>query len=439
MNIKTIIAIIVTISVIIFTLSMTFIFFCLIKTEHDKLEGISSRIIRVLSNDILLGNQKSLEFTIKKLNLLYNLEDINIQQKFVKCKFYNISCITKTTTMINPELHIQIKGKMPISNKVIFIFFLNLGGLLILVIFIIFIFIYNIKNPLEEISNTLLKEINNKIKNGTEIIRNSKYKIEEIDIISSTLVNMANDLYMSIENHNRTKTEVKIYEAIANSSKIFAHDVRKPFALIKILCDLISQEKDILKVRKLISETLPIINEARISIDFLINDTLDFGKNIVLNLNIEDLQKIIAISINEIKLTCNTSNVNFNVNFDSNNLIKIDKYRILRVLRNLIYNALQGMKNKGLIYIKTTDIFLNNKRYLEFRIKNNNSYIEKENVQKLFDLYYSNNKKNGNGLGLYISKNIIELHNGMIWCESQKTSEEDKFVEFTFIIPYSDL
>jgi len=142
MNIKTIIAIIVTISVIIFTLSMTFIFFCLIKTEHDKLEGISSRIIRVLSNDILLGNQKSLEFTIKKLNLLYNLEDINIQQKFVKCKFYNISCITKTTTMINPELHIQIKGKMPISNKVIFIFFLNLGGLLILVIFIIFIFIY---------------------------------------------------------------------------------------------------------------------------------------------------------------------------------------------------------------------------------------------------------------------------------------------------------
>ena len=30
---------------------------------------------------------------------------------------------------------------------------------------------------------------------------------------------MANDLYMSIENHNRTKTEVKIYEAIANSSK----------------------------------------------------------------------------------------------------------------------------------------------------------------------------------------------------------------------------
>lgn len=439
MNIKTIIAIIVTISVIIFTLSMTFIFFCLIKTEHDKLEGISSRIIRVLSNDILLGNQKSLEFTIKKLNLLYNLEDINIQQKFIKCKFYNISCITKTTTMINPELHIQIKGKMPISNKVIFIFFLNLGGLLILVIFIIFIFIYNIKNPLEEISNTLLKEINNKIKNGTEIIRNSKYKIEEIDIISSTLVNMANDLYMSIENHNRTKTEVKIYEAIANSSKIFAHDVRKPFALIKILCDLISQEKDILKVRKLISETLPIINEARISIDFLINDTLDFGKNIVLNLNIEDLQKIIAISINEIKLTCNTSNVNFNVNFDSNNLIKIDKYRILRVLRNLIYNALQGMKNKGLIYIKTTDIFLNNKRYLEFRIKNNNSYIEKENVQKLFDLYYSNNKKNGNGLGLYISKNIIELHNGMIWCESQKTSEEDKFVEFTFIIPYSDL
>lgn len=435
MKIRTIVIIILSNIIFIFFTSLSTIILYIKKIEEEKLNAISSRIVRVLSNEVLLGNRNTLEFTVEKLKKLYKLKELSIKSENKPCGYINISCITTNTTMINPELYIKIEGNIKLKESISIIFILNIIAIFFVFFYIIFILIFRINKPIEEISNSVMKQIKSNIKKNKDIKIIKNYKIKEINDIYENLSRMGESIRNNIEIYNKNKMEIKIYESIANSAKIFAHDVRKPFSIIKSLNEIIINENDEKKVKSLLLKSMPIINEARISVDILIDDTLDFGKNIKLNLELEDPKKIIQVAVDEINFSVDTKNLLFIIENNSNKKLMIDKYRILRVLRNLIFNAYQAMNYQGTITITTNDILIQNDNYLEFRIKNNNSWIDESNIEKLFDLYYSNNKKNGNGLGLYICKQIIELHNGRIRCESKKPNEKDQYVEFIFTIP----
>jgi len=66
-------------------------------------------------------------------------------------------------------------------------------------------------------------------------------------------------------------------------------------------------------------------------------------------------------------------------------------------------------------------------------VKDNGTGISPEIFPKLFSKYVSKSNM-GNGLGLYISKNIIEAHDGKIWA---KNNENEKGATFSFSLPIS--
>ena len=83
------------------------------------------------------------------------------------------------------------------------------------------------------------------------------------------------------------------------------------------------------------------------------------------------------------------------------------------------------------IWIKTNNITLDNREYIEVSIKNDGSYIPESERKKIFEMFYTKNKKNGTGLGLYICHKIIKSHHGEIFFFSNfKTG-----TEFIFRIP----
>lgn len=133
------------------------------------------------------------------------------------------------------------------------------------------------------------------------------------------------------------------------------------------------------------------------------------------------------------KIIAEEKNISLQAISDVDLKLNCDVKRILQVLNNLVSNAIKFVpEKKGKIEICA-------RRYngsMLFTVKDNGIGISKEKEQNLFRKFYQvdsslRRKVGGAGLGLAISKEIIEAHKGRIWVES----EEGKGSAFYFSIP----
>jgi two-component system phosphate regulon sensor histidine kinase PhoR len=110
----------------------------------------------------------------------------------------------------------------------------------------------------------------------------------------------------------------------------------------------------------------------------------------------------------------------------------IDQYRIEQVLLNLVYNAIKFTNPGGVITIsvKTRD------NEILVSVSDTGIGIPREELPRVFERFYKVNKARddeGVGLGLAISRHIINSHGGKIWAQS----EEGKGSTFFFTLPLS--
>ena len=130
---------------------------------------------------------------------------------------------------------------------------------------------------------------------------------------------------------------------------------------------------------------------------------------------------------------------------DESKRIVVDINRIEQVMQNLIFNAIRFTGANGLIKIKAkiTDKLpeqnrstLNHNFYLQISVCDNGTGIHQDTLKHVFERFYQKDKfsKGSNmntGLGLTISKEIINYHNGYLWVES----DYGKGSCFHFLIP----
>ncbi len=120
----------------------------------------------------------------------------------------------------------------------------------------------------------------------------------------------------------------------------------------------------------------------------------------------------------------------------SHTFIKADKDLIYQVVYNLVDNAVKYSADSG--YIKFASHRIGNK--LEFSVKNDGAGIPPEDIPHIFERFYKTDKsrsgsKDSLGLGLYITKTIIDIHDGDISVESEK----DKFTKFKVSLPVNKI
>jgi signal transduction histidine kinase len=115
--------------------------------------------------------------------------------------------------------------------------------------------------------------------------------------------------------------------------------------------------------------------------------------------------------------------------------IYTDSYRLTQVLSNLLHNALK-YTNKGIIEF---GCFVNNEDKLQFFVKDSGKGILAEKAQSIFDKFgkldeNENAQDRGLGLGLTLSKGIVNLLGGEIWVESNifKGSTFNFTIDYTF-------
>jgi two-component system sensor histidine kinase VicK len=112
---------------------------------------------------------------------------------------------------------------------------------------------------------------------------------------------------------------------------------------------------------------------------------------------------------------------------DHHIIIEADKGRIIQVLSNILNNALK-FTNEGQITIRALES--NNKKEIIVSISDTGSGINKDIFAKLFSKFATKSYQ-GTGLGLYISKSIVEAHGGRIWAENNAGGRGATFM-FTF-------
>lgn len=131
-----------------------------------------------------------------------------------------------------------------------------------------------------------------------------------------------------------------------------------------------------------------------------------------------DIKALISECLNEISSLAVKSNHILENNIkDKIPALSIDRNEIKRVVLNLLNNAITYTQPGGTVSVdygvRDTEVVI--------KIKDNGKGISEADIEKIFDRYFSKDikfRKVGTGLGLYLSKRIIEAHNGKIWAES---------------------
>ena len=144
--------------------------------------------------------------------------------------------------------------------------------------------------------------------------------------------------------------------------------------------------------------------------------------NIVLNKEKVDITDLLSTVIEEMKpiADANAQTIEFSSSYDG--FISVDKFYIKRVLKNIILNGLSYTDTNGKLDIGIEE----SGDMININITNYGKYINEDEIEHIFDKYYSSAKKFrkiGTGLGLYLSNKIIYAHEGRIEVKSQKDSK----------------
>lgn len=212
------------------------------------------------------------------------------------------------------------------------------------------------------------------------------------------------------------------------------HDLRTPllaaiqtlnFFLDGSLGDITQQQKVLLTTMVKSNEDLLGLVNALLEVYRFESGKLNLCKTVF------DVNSLLRQCYEELSPLAQKKDINLNVHSDFSEelLIDADRAEIKRVIMNLCGNALNYTNKSG-----TIDIFIKLQNGdLIFSVADNGNGIPKEDIPNLFKRFSqgtSKKRSTGTGLGLYLSRQIVEAHGGKIWVESKV----NKGSEFSFLL-----
>jgi signal transduction histidine kinase len=213
--------------------------------------------------------------------------------------------------------------------------------------------------------------------------------------------------------NEQLKVHDKMQEEFIN---IAAHELRTPTQAITGYSELLATEPDNSRMY-----VHPILRNAK-RLQRLSEDILDVtkieGQSLKLAKEEFDLDDVISSIVGDYRslLFDNEDNINLNIVYEPKSIIlDADKERISQVISNLLSNAIKfTTKDKGTIHVtaekKGSEVVVS--------VKDTGQGIEPEIIPRLFTKFATKSSSGGTGLGLFISKSIIEAHGGRIWAEN---------------------
>jgi signal transduction histidine kinase len=233
--------------------------------------------------------------------------------------------------------------------------------------------------------------------------------------------------------------QLKVHDRMQNEFiNVAAHELRTPIMPILGDAEYIEHKFDITnEIVEVDKETITSIIRNAKRLDRLASDILDVtrieSKSLKLNKEQFDLSEVLSACILDLREQIeNDGSTGRNVKIDytpSNIVVEADKGRITQVISNLLRNAIK-FTSEGVISINA----FRKDHHVIVSVKDTGLGIDPEILPRLFSKFVTKSDK-GTGLGLFISKSIIDSHGGMIWAENNADGKGSKFM---FSIPSGD-
>jgi signal transduction histidine kinase len=242
-----------------------------------------------------------------------------------------------------------------------------------------------------------------------QILNNIKYLIMQLSV---TL----NNLQML----EKMQDQQQLY-AIGTYSSSILHNLKNPVDGLRMITEvLLNETKENDKNREYVEELYEGI--MKLKKDLL--NSFDFNKDNFYTKNEVDIKNILnEIKLNFLKLGYPEIKLTFK---NKIGIISGNSEQISQALENLIENAMESTNYKLPVEIEAK----RNEKFLNIEIKDQGLGIPVDKIKKLFNMFYST-KGEGRGLGLTISKNIIERHKGFLDLKSAR----NKGTTFNITLP----
>jgi len=207
-----------------------------------------------------------------------------------------------------------------------------------------------------------------------------------------------------------------------------AHDMKTPLQIISGYVECLQDGIDDKDYAKLIGEKTEQLNNLVLSLVEASREEINDIKN---KKSVVDSKEYFTKVIEGLSSLINKKQDKFIVSKIPSTKIRLEINNIERVLYNLVSNAVKYSNDNSTIKVK----FRKSSHWFSIKVIDNGNGIEKEDIPHIFEKFYKEDKSRSdnqsNGLGLYIVKQIIEDHKGMIAVKSKK----GKGTTFTVWIP----
>jgi two-component system sensor histidine kinase HydH len=245
----------------------------------------------------------------------------------------------------------------------------------------------------------------------------TKDKIIPVSVSASKIINEEGQfvgqvmIIRDLGEIRRLQDEIRRKEklaAIGGLAAGVAHEIRNPLSSIKGIATYFKNKFD---ENSDDEEMAGVMIEEVERLNRVISELLEFARPTELKLKTTDVNSLIEHSVRLIEKEASDKNIDIKLDLSQQPLsAQIDSDRFSQCLLNLYLNALQAMEKGGQLSIKDS---VTHDNFIVIEIRDTGPGIKVENLNKIFDPYYTTKTK-GTGLGLAIVHKIVEAHNGSI-------------------------
>ena len=258
--------------------------------------------------------------------------------------------------------------------------------------------------------NAKLKEANRNLIEREEVIRSQYERLKESDKMQKEFINIAS-------HEMKTPTQAilgfsNLLETHPEKNMEINQGIKRNAARLQRLTN------DILDVTRIESHTLKL-NKERFNLNDLISHIIEDYRNQIDNVHIQFMH-------NSDKTWAYNENNNLVV-------VEADKSRLTQVISNLLSNSIKFTNSEGSISVSSEK----KDSLVIVSVKDTGTGIDPEIMPKLFTKFATKSQTSGTGLGLFISKSIIEAHGGKIWGENY-IHDTKKGSIFAFSLPLNN-
>jgi signal transduction histidine kinase len=234
----------------------------------------------------------------------------------------------------------------------------------------------------------------------------------EVALIVANVVVYVSTIYVMLRTLQREAQEMKKLQklyTIGQMSSRIAHDLRNPLTVIKGSIDFLEKTSSDEKAIERYSRMQCSIKDMY----HIIEDVLEFARAKELKVTKEKLSQILKDSLSTLNIPDEVK-----VELPQEDIeLECDIRKIQAIIVNLLVNSLDAMKNKGTLTIKLE----NESKDVKIHIIDSGPGIPEDILPKIFEPLFTS-KSTGTGLGLGISKTIVEQHNGKITVSNNPTT-----------------